>query len=65
MHYYLAAFRNEDNEIETWSKTWGTPQLALEEGELNLLYTFGSGSKKYKERLSGLSTIKCEISQAY
>ena len=54
---FYAIFKNESDEFELWSGPCISKQEALSSGEIKVLDTYGSKSRKYMKRVNGLYSI--------
>ena len=54
---FYAVFKNEDDNFELWAGPKASKEAALNAGEMNVLETYGSKSKKYIKRVNGLTGI--------
>ena len=54
---FYAVFKNEYDEFELWAGPCATKVAALNSGEIKVLDTYGSKSKKYMQRVNGLYAV--------
>jgi hypothetical protein len=54
---FYAVFKTEDDEFELWAGPCASKEGALNSGEMKVLDTYGSKSKKYMKRVNGLYAV--------
>jgi hypothetical protein len=54
---FYCVFKNEDHIFELWAGPVSSKKAALSSGEMEILDIYGSKSKKYMERLNGLTVV--------
>lgn len=55
---FYAVFKNEEEDnFELWSDGLNSANAALAQGEMRVLDTYGSKSRKYMKRINGLQAV--------
>jgi len=54
---FYCVFKNEDHDFELWAGPVSSKEAALSSGEMKILDTYGSKSRKYMKRLNGLTAV--------
>ena len=54
---FYCVCKDEDNNFELWAGPCSSKPAALNAGEMKLLETFGSRSKKYAKRVNNLVAV--------
>jgi hypothetical protein len=54
---YYAVFKDEDDVMELWSGACSSKEAAMSAGEMKILDTYGSKSRKYMKRVNELFAV--------